>query len=210
MSSAAVRRMFFAISSLFYGVRTPPRPFCPFYSFPAFCGAAVRTKRLCGAAMRAEQTGKVSTPRLPLRPRRRKIRRGRLLPALCGGKRGSYMSPMSFQKSSAISVPSFLSIIPQICRKCKGVRHICKKECAAHIRLARRSCRSAAFAAHNRSRCAPPPLRPTAGFAGAKHEAAAQTLRGGIGGRKALHAADGGPLRTAFSVINAFCRQKGF
>ena len=44
---------------------------------------------------------------------------------------------MSFQKSSAISVPSFLSIIPQICRKCKGVRHICKKECAApaHICL---------------------------------------------------------------------------
>ena len=45
---------------------------------------------------------------------------------------------------------------------------------------------------------------------GDRREAAAQTLRGGFGGRKALHAADGGPLRTAFSVINAFCRQKGF
>lgn len=51
---------------------------------------------------------------------------------------------------------------------------------------------------------------PPAKFAGTGEKPPRKHLRGGFGGRKALHAADGGPLRIAFSVINAFCRQKGF
>ena len=86
----------------------------------------------------------------------------------------------------------------------------------AHIRL--RPPLRAPAAPCARRLCRPrvlPPMKeaapcPARELCGGRREAAAQSLRGGFGGRKALHAADGGPLRIAFSVINAFCRQTGF